>query len=445
VDDLRAKLDAASLLPRGRWKELWLAAAEEFCAPAKPFVERALADETLEGAAAALNFLENPAGPLPLASWRAWRDAFAPWRKLNGGRGDPAKARALVDSIKQTTDAERVVPLMLGALSQDWSVRYAMERAKWHGAHPLAVSTLVSCVRLEGHDELRDHAFFSLGRVKDLPSEARGALWMVVWAERTPRWRWETLARLREPAAVAASLADAIDSTEAFEPRPALTRALLRIVAREDPWLELPRDADDPSAPKVDEVVARALAWLPRVAELTGLEAQAREALDPRWAALGVDGAVARGLLGGVDAVPALIAALAGERSERALEALTRLGAAAKSALDAVRATADSEARSLALAALDPTPDALEALVPICERRIAQAGERRDQYEEGLITAGEYARWFDAADVAVRLWNTHGTTPQRQDVQRRLAQALDAHGAIHHDVAIARLRGAAAT
>ncbi|MFT3706960.1 MAG: hypothetical protein QM817_04755 [Archangium sp.] len=444
MDDLRRKLDTASLTPRGRWKELWLAAADEFCAPAKPYVERALGDASSDGQANVTAFLETFEGEIPLASRGAWKAALEPWVALERKERGALKPRvkSLLAAVTKASAPELVVPIYLAALEQDWPVRLAFERGRWHQAHPLAASILVNCIRLPyGHDDVSDNAFFSLGRVNELPSEARGAMWLVLWGDRSRiAYRWGTMARLREPAAIAAGLAESLHGLETWEPRPALTRALMRIIVGEDPWLAVRRESDYPEAPTNADVISRAVAMLPRIAQATGLEDEAREVLATRWASFGVTGALARGFLGCADAVPALIDALGGERASDALLALSTLGLDAKAALERVSAAPESLERTIALASIDPSPATLDALIPIVERRAERAADVREQYQEGLITSDEYARWFDPADFAARSWRNHGFTPERAAALRRLAAALADHEAIHGDAAIQRLR-----
>ncbi|MBL8915775.1 MAG: hypothetical protein JNM17_34070, partial [Archangium sp.] len=308
-DDLRARLDTASLLPRGRWKELWKAAAEEFAAPAAPHVARAFEDESPRGGDAAIAWLANPASELPAASLRAWIAAFS---TLKGETDEQRKelrqrANVMVKTIS-AADLDRAMPLFLAPFGPgQWRVRNPILRAKWLESIPCGVAAAVALVMREpgrDFDDFSSNAFHALSKIRTLPSEARGALWMRVWADPEGAvWHWHSLAALGEPAAIAAILHDTFLWGDRLPMRPALTRALVRVIAREDPWLEAKHSATDPGAPKPDVIVARALDQLARVAEATGTTELAIEALDTRWPSLGRAGALARARLGCADAV----------------------------------------------------------------------------------------------------------------------------------------------
>ena len=446
--DLRQKLDTASLMPRGRWKALWEAAAAEFALPARERVERLIADRSAQGVAEAAAWLAKPEGAPPLLPFGAWVAAFGHWRNLDGEEGRKElreRARSWAKAVEGCADADRVLPLLLGGIAAHWRVSYPLGRANWLDAHPLGHAAAVTCLSLvtEG-DSLRAHAFRMLSHVKGLAVKARGAMWLVTWSDPT-RVEFDYLdyARLEEPAAIASILHDSfLMGWDRVPKRPGLTRALCRIIRREDPWLEPQWSEEDyDGKPMGPIVLQRALDILPRVAAATGGEQLARETLDPCWQSWGVDGAVARGRLGGVDAVPTLIAALSGDTVGRALHALGCIGAGARAALDTIRACPESRARTLALGAIDGSPQALEALLPLCEEVIAYAPEVRSQYEEGLITSDEYARTFDPAVEAVRLWSVAGFSPQQTKVNERLRAVCLEHTVVHGDFAIQRLLG----
>lgn len=466
-DDLRSKLDTASLLPRGRWKELWKAAAEEFVAPALVHVERAFADERPAGGDAAIAWLAKPELEIPRASLRTWTAAFETLKADTEEARKELQQRAntMVKTMAGSPDLELVMPLFLSALGPaSWRVRMPILRAKWLTSIPCGLAAAVACV-LTDRDGFSSNAFHELSKIRTLPSEARGALWMKIWADPdSVRWHWQSLARLGEPAAISAILHDAYTWGDRLPMRPALTRALCRVITREDPWLEGKHDATDPGAPKPVLIVARALDHLARVAEATGTTELAIETLDTRWSSLGRAGALARARLGCTDAVNALIPALAANvepplepgvdpedslatfewkrrhSAEEALLALAGVGVNAGAALEAARNAPESFERTLALAAIDPNPQTLDALIPLVERAISGAAEIRSQYEEGLITNDEYARKIvDDADFAKRLWTAQGMTDARRDVIARLRVALVAeHAAIRDDFAVKR-------
>lgn len=446
-EDLRHKLDLASMHPRGRLRELWQAAGAEFAQPARALVERVLSDRSHEGANAAAGWLAKLERPPPLLPWRAWTAALDEWKALDGEGGRKElrqRALATVKAMQACTDADRVVPLLLGGLGAHWRVSSPLLRAKWLEAHPFGAAAAVAVLVGEVGDSrsLRDGAFNALSHLKDLAVEARGAMWLETWSDPDRvRFDYSRYARLGEPAAIAAILHDSfILGVDSLPMRPVLTKALCRIIKREDPWLE-----PQWSEPNYDEkpigpiVLQRALDLLPRVAASTDSEELALRSLDGLWETLGVDGAVARGRLGGADAVPALVAALGGEAVHQALGALARVGTGARAALDAVRACPESRERALALAAIDGSPATLDALLPVCEEVIDRAPEVRSQYEEGLITQDEYARAFDPAAEAVRLWTMAGFTPEQAAMRERLRALCAEHAAIHRDSAIQRL------
>ena len=426
VDDLRSRLDAASFQPRGRWKELWVAAGTEFAAPAAGLVDRLLGDRSSDQAALAGAWLERLEGPAPRVPWQTWKAALA---ALDPREISTQTARKITAALRTADDPEAMVSFVVGALGDlPWKISRPLFRFGLLDL-PIARAAAVALLLRADAEEFRAHAFTALAFCKELPSEARGAMWLNTWADpKRVAWDWDGYARLREPAALACTLSEPYQTAFCLEDpalRPAFTRALCRIIAREDPWLE-PIWSEERSGEGAvgEKVLQRALDALSRVVQIAGDEDLARATLDTRWQALGLGGAIARGWLGGLDAVDALAQALGGPRAFEAMRALAHLGTGAASALTRVRGLPDGRDRTLTLAALEPSDAALDALIPLAQLEPAQLSEKGLQYVEGLITLGEYAGMLEPALECVRLWKLHGLNEARRAAWGRAHAAV---------------------
>ena len=102
--------------------------------------------------------------------------------------------------------------------------------------------------------------------------------------------------------------------------------------------------------------------------------------------------------------------------------ALANLGPLADEAFDAVKVHLGEEAL---MAALRPTPEALDGLVAKVDDELARFSESEAWHREGLITSHELGLSQWRAAVMVRLWREHGLTPARQAASDRLRNCAE--------------------
>lgn len=372
-DPLREQLDRASFTPRGTRKPHWEAAAREFAEPAWAAVAAALADSNDDGAAEAVECFASPPQVLPRLPVAAWLAGFTALRpRMQAQRMPVLKALALL--LQDEPDIEVALPLLLAGCSDAGAVCGVGSRSmNWLARQPWGPAAAVACLLQDDLHVLHAGAFACLGHVRELPTAARGALWLAVW--RDP-WQigstWPTLARLGEPAAIACILADAMPvSVAELPPRPAVTRALVRIVEGEDPWLTAytRRTAEEWRGRPPEKFLARAVELLPFVALRCGELDAARAVLASRWAAL-PGGAVAWALLGGVEAAPALVEQLSADDDAPAM-ALAALGPRAADVADAAQARLHGFVAVIVEAALRPSPEALDRLISVVDADLA--------------------------------------------------------------------------
>jgi hypothetical protein len=104
-----------------------------------------------------------------------------------------------------------------------------------------------------------------------------------------------------------------------------------------------------------------------------------------------------------------------------------------------LRGLPESDDRALALASIEPSPEALDALIALCDRASASFPARVEQYDEGLITIDELEACLEPVAHALRLWSAHGLTPARRASAEQAKARCREHRALEASVTGQRL------
>jgi hypothetical protein len=451
--DLRTQLDRDSFRPRGYGRETWRREARGFAGPVWGLVEALLGDDSEAGAEQATDFLDSTASRPPRVGWRGWAAALGDQK---GSREQiAARVKSFAARLAEEPDHERVLPALVAAIAGQrrvalWGpndrlphdVQYAIRQHRLLEVVPLGVETGVACLLLPRAFSMREEVFEALCRVRTaIPTAARGAMWLTVWEATGPTYGyWRGLGQLHEPAAIAAVLTDIFwwESLPSLPPRPATTRGLARIVARQDPWL-LDRPPEYAWSGRLveewpelcEKARTRAFALIPWAARAWGGAAEARAAVDNHWPSGGLDGAVAQALLGGLESIDVLIAALAdADCPDTVFLALASLGSRAAAALPRLRTLLHPSA-VIALASIEPGHDG--ELGPVIDEALGRAPVIREQYHEGLITSWEFAQWWWPVAASVAVWRAlPSLSATRQQTIARVRAELEWLGPSHY-------------
>lgn len=417
---------------------------------------RPAAPEAVAAAKAAL----TTEAPIPLLSEAAWQAAFdlIPSRDQRGVFGSFRKRL-------KGASREVMIPLLRASL-----LRQPIGADVLFRGAPLIVPVTMSLLVDEDVDpEVKRRSLVTVAmrhNAKDLPLEARGALWLTVWdqpALALDVFVWSLLGYRGEPAAVGGAMLALTPSLDDLAPREATTRALLGILNRTDPWLTANWDAIEQTAedkgPIGPRVWAGALAFVADSALLWGgassvietLRGLLRDAAPSNRLPI----AVALGRLGDETGSPVLLEALSEDQAENTttIEALAALGPKAVAAAPVLEKLLDGPSlysrwrRVNLLVALsnvcpeDPTWSDQLARELTSEELLSWMRNSQEQFVEGLITADELAQhWVRPTVSALRTW-ARAATPSTtiRDAATQVRATLNPEVPFAEHVALASL------